>query len=272
MAEVSEGGDEGVAFAVEKSFRFGRAQQMSDSHSGLVTDYRRDGVIRCRGFLDAEEISELRLAFEAYRSRVAPTLPDSDFTLEQDRQTVRNFWRMERHDAYFRSFAERPRLLDQVGTLVQGDPVLVGVESFNKPARVGSPVPPHQDNAYFCQLPPDVLTVWIALDPATEQNGAVQYALGSQHSLLPHRPSGRKGNSLGLADESRAAPFSPYLGIVDVGDALIHHCQTIHWSEPNRSDRPRLSLVLVYRGAHTRSDKAMKAAYETALAATPQNA
>lgn len=242
------------------------------SGSRLVSDYRRDGVIRCRGFLTAEEVSELRLAFESYRSRIAPTLPDSDYTLEQDRQTVRNFWRMERHDPYFRSLAARPMLLDQVGPLLNGDPVLVGVESFNKPARVGSPVPPHQDNAYFCQLPPDVLTVWIALDPATEQNGAVRYALGSQHSLRPHRPSGRKGNSLGLADESDAAAFHLYLGIVDVGDALIHHCQTIHWSEPNRSDRPRLSLVLVYRGTHTRPDEAMQAAYQKALAATPQNA
>lgn len=238
----------------------------------LVDAYHRDGVIRCRGMFNPAEVAEIRAAFERYQSQVAPALPDADYTLESDRQTVRNFWRMHAHDPFFQRLAERPVLLDLVAPLVQGEPVLVGVESFNKPARVGSPVPPHQDNAYFCQQPPDVLSVWIALDPATEENGAVEYFLGSQHELLPHKPSGIKGNSFGLAEEAAADPFPPFLGTVDAGDALVHHCQTIHRSQPNRSQHPRLSLVIVYRAAHTRSDERLQNAYQQALAATPQNA
>src|SRR6056297_1812371 len=182
-----------------------------------IADYCRDGVIRRRGLFNAEELNDLRASFQQYSLKVAPTLPESDYTLEQDRQTIRNFWRMEDHDEYFRALAERPLLLDLVAPLVNGDPVLVGVESFNKPARIGSPVPPHQDNAYFCQSPPDVLTVWIALDPATEANGAVQYALGSHHEFRSHAPSGVKGNSFGLADEFDAARFPSMLGVVDAG-------------------------------------------------------
>ena len=83
-------------------------------------------------------------------------------------------------------------LVDLVAPLVNGPLAVMAVESFNKPARVGSPVPPHQDNAYFCQEPADVLTVWIALDPATQENGAVEYFLGSHHELWPHKPSGSK--------------------------------------------------------------------------------
>jgi ectoine hydroxylase-related dioxygenase (phytanoyl-CoA dioxygenase family) len=39
--------------------------------------------------------------------------------------------------------------------------------------KVGSGVPYHQDIAYFCQPPPDMLTVWIAIDAVTEANGTV---------------------------------------------------------------------------------------------------
>lgn len=233
--------------------------------------YRRDGVIRRRGFFNPEEVAELRLAFDQYRSRLAE-LPDSDFTLEPDGQTVRNFWRMEHHDSYFAALARRPKLLSLVSPLVGGDPVIMGVESFNKPARVGSPVPPHQDNAYFCQRPPDVLSVWIALDPATAENGAVEYSLGSHLAFLPHRPSGVKGNSFGLTDPSAADAFPTFLGTLDGGGVLVHHCQTVHRSEPNRSDRSRLSLVIVYRAAHTEPDHDMRTAYQRALADTPQNA
>src|SRR6056297_647754 len=176
-----------------------------------IADYCRDGVIRRRGLFNAEELNDLRASFQQYSLKVAPTLPESDYTLEQDRQTIRNFWRMEDHDEYFRALAERPLLLNLVAPLVNGDPVLVGVESFNKPARVGSPVPPHQDNAYFCQQPPDVLSVWIALDAATEENGAVEYFLGSQHVMLPHTPSGVKGNSIGLAEQAAADRFPSFL-------------------------------------------------------------
>ena len=54
--------------------------------------------------------------------------------------------------------------------MVHGEPVSMGVETFNKPAKVGSGVPPHQDNAYFCLTPPDALTIWIALDAATMES------------------------------------------------------------------------------------------------------
>ena len=68
--------------------------------------------------------------------------------------------RLEQHDPWFLEFAKQPRLLELVGPLVNGAPELVGAETFNKPALVGSAVPPHQDNAYFCQSPADVLTVY----------------------------------------------------------------------------------------------------------------
>jgi len=70
--------------------------------------------------------------------------------------------------------------------MVNGQLAVMAVEPFDKPARVGAPVPPHQDNAYICQQPADVLSVWITLDPANEANGAVEYFLGSHHELRPH--------------------------------------------------------------------------------------
>jgi hypothetical protein len=61
---------------------------------------------------------------------------------------------MDRHDPFFDTLAQREEILALVRELVHGEPVLMAVETFNKPARVGSGVPPHQDNAYFCQSPP----------------------------------------------------------------------------------------------------------------------
>jgi phytanoyl-CoA hydroxylase len=238
----------------------------------LIAHFRQEGVIRLRSLLSGSELREVRRAVERYGREVRPRLPTADFTCEADGVTIRNFWRMECHDSYFAELAAWPRITNLVRSLVNGPPVLMGVETFNKPARLGSAVPPHQDNAYFCQTPPDVLTVWIALDAATVENGAVEYALGSHRTLLPHAASGVKGNSFGLAEPLPAGRYPTFVGVLDAGDALLHHGLTVHWSSPNHSGHSRMSLVLVYRGAHTQTDFTRQEEYHRALALTPQNA
>jgi ectoine hydroxylase-related dioxygenase (phytanoyl-CoA dioxygenase family) len=231
----------------------------------ILADYERDGIVRVRQFLSGEAVQNIRREIETYVRDIAPNLAASEVTFEADGKTARNLWRMEQHSPFFAEVAGKPEVLDLVRVLVRGEPITLGVETFSKPARIGSGVPPHQDNAYFCQSPPDVLTIWIAMDPVTETNGPVTYERGShQLGLLPHKSSGVKGNSIGLAEEFHFS--APFVGVLDPGDALIHHCQTIHRSEPNGTEFPRCGLLMVYRGAHTRTDPAMKAAYEQARA------
>jgi len=234
--------------------------------TNAISDYERDGCIRVRGFLDAALLAQVRQNLQRYMRQIAPTIPAGDRTFEADGTTVRNLWRMEQHDAYFADLARRPEIVALVSKLVNGEPVLMGVETFNKPARVGSGVPPHQDNAYFCQSPPDVLTIWMAMDAATEANGPIFYIKGSQHRMHAHRPSGVAGNSMGLAKMPPHTDTDVLRGVLEPGDALIHHCQTIHWSAPNKTDHPRCGLLMVFRGAHTQRDAELKAAYDAARA------
>jgi ectoine hydroxylase-related dioxygenase (phytanoyl-CoA dioxygenase family) len=64
-----------------------------------------------------------------------------------------------------------------------------------------------------------------------------------------------------MPPHEKSAEFN---GLLEPGDALIHHCQTIHWSGANKSDKSRRGLLLVYRGAHTTSDPRLKAEYDAA--------
>lgn len=230
----------------------------------IAEEYEREGVIRVRGFLSGDQLEEVKTAIARYIREVLPGVPPADRTYEADSVSVRNMWRMERHDEYFASLAKRPFIQELVGRLLHGEPVLMGVETFNKPARTGSAVPWHQDNAYFCQSPPDVLTVWIAIDAATIENGAVYYARGSQHTLWPHVPSGVAGNSMGLKEAPAVAPEEQFCGELKPGDVLLHHCQIMHRSAPNASEYSRLGLLMVFRAAHTQTDPQLKERYDLA--------
>jgi ectoine hydroxylase-related dioxygenase (phytanoyl-CoA dioxygenase family) len=236
----------------------------------ILADYERDGVALVRGFLSAEDVRAIREELDRYIREDLASKPADARTYEADETTVRNLWRLEVHNEFFRDFAARGDLRDLIAVLVKGEPVLAGVETFNKPARIGSGVPPHQDNAYFCQTPPDMLTVWIAIDPVTEANGPVTYVKGS-HRLgpLPTKPSGVRGNSIGLAGMPEVSDEDLLVALLEPGDATIHHCDTIHFSAPNTTEHPRLGFLLVFRGSHTETDPKLKAAYSAAVTMTP---
>src|SRR6187402_3479379 len=156
---------------------------------------------------------------------------------------VRNLWRLEKHNEKLRALAEREDIRALIAPLVHGEPVLAAVETFNKPARIGSGVPYHQDNAYFCRTPPDMLTVWIAIDPVTEANGPVFFVKGSHElGVLPTKPSGVRGNSIGMAEPPATPLAQQFCALLAPGDATIHHCNTIHHSAPNTTDYSRLGF------------------------------
>lgn len=110
-----------------------------------------------------------------------------------------------------------------------------------------------------------MFTLWIAIDAATIENGAVYYQLGTHRQLLPHKASGVAGNSVGLAEPPAADGAEEFCGTLNAGDALAHHSQTIHRSDPNSSDRSRLALLIVYRGEHTSTDPNLQRVYQEAF-------
>jgi ectoine hydroxylase-related dioxygenase (phytanoyl-CoA dioxygenase family) len=235
----------------------------------LKQSYENQGFIKVEKLFSQEEIEQIKSELSRYEKEVLPTIEAKDYVIEADGKSVRNLWRLDKHDSFFKSLSEKTELRTLVAILVNGEPVVKGVETFNKPAKTGSGVPPHQDNAYFCQSPPDVLTVWVAIDHVTEENGPVTYMTGShKKGHMPHTPSGVSGNSMGLRDLPSKKSYPEWKGYLEPGDALLHHCEVVHYSAPNRTDKPRCGLLMVFNGSHTKASAELKAAYESGGAAS----
>jgi phytanoyl-CoA hydroxylase len=135
------------------------------------------------------------------------------------------------------------RAIDQIlgiGRLLFQEMALV------KPPRIGSEKPWHQDAAYFRSSDPNLIVgVWIALDPATRENGCMEFIRGSHlRGPAPHIPAADinvctiRPDHLQLQDRL-AVPMDP-------GDALIFHSLVHHYTAPNRSDMRRRALQFHY--------------------------
>lgn len=108
----------------------------------------------------------------------------------------------------------------------------------------------HQDYGYWYHngcLYPDMVSVSIAIDPATRKNGCMQLLRGSQKmGRIEH---GEYDGQFG-ADPQRTGHAIRRLEIVHSemkpGDALFFHANTLHRSDANTTNDPRWSLICCY--------------------------
>jgi phytanoyl-CoA hydroxylase len=236
----------------------------------LKSTFDRDGFVVVRGFLEPVELELLRANLDRYIHEFVPALPAGDaFYVDRSRsETLKQLQRMGR-DPFFASYPRHAKWLALARELVGEEVEADQPEWFNKPPATDSPTPAHQDNYYFCLLPPHVVTIWLALDPVNEENGCLRYLPGSHRlGLRPHSRSQVLGFSQGITDYSSADRAKETAVCLEAGDVVAHHGETVHRAEANRSaSRNRRAFAVVYRGASCRRDEAAFARYAAELEA-----
>lgn len=237
------------------------------SAAGLRESFDRDGFVVIRGFLPDDQFRELTDNLDRYIREVVPRLSDGD-AFYDDRarpETLKQLARIEQ-DPFFQAYTEHP-LWKATGEELLGERVCFsGVEWFNKPPGTNHPTPAHQDNFYFCLTPPRVLTMWLALDNVDDENGCLRYVRGSHLAgIRPHGRTKTLGFSQGVLDYGPADAEREVPVHARPNDLLIHHGETIHLADPNRSlSRHRRSFAMVFKGESCRRDEAAFDRYQTA--------
>ncbi|QDU56888.1 phytanoyl-CoA dioxygenase family protein [Aeoliella mucimassa] len=238
---------------------------MSDK---LRQAFAEDGYLLLQDFLSPEELSLLQQNLARYISDVVPTLPPSEafYQIPGQQDSLRQLQRMDR-DSFFKDYCSHPRWMELATTLL-GEPMLPGKpEWFNK-LPGGHATPPHQDNYYFQLDPPQVLTMWLALDDIDQENGGLRYVPGSHRKgRRPHHTTEVVGFSQGIADYSPDDSSKEELVIMRPGDLLVHHGETIHRADSNRStSRQRRAFAMVFQAVSCQQNNAGRADHESNLA------
>ena len=151
------------------------------------------------------------------------------------------------HRAVFRKMAESPGLVAVVEQIIGSGVSVFFSQVFCKPPEVGGPKPVHQDNFYFGPDNLDAtLTVWIALDNATVENGCLFYGDGSHRGLIyPHFAPPDEPFNLQIPAE-KLVDYTMTPAPVPAGGVSFHHGSTWHQSSSNTSSRPRRAVAMHY--------------------------
>ncbi|MDP6353794.1 MAG: phytanoyl-CoA dioxygenase family protein [Planctomycetota bacterium] len=140
-------------------------------------------------------------------------------------------------------------ILDVAEDLIGPDILCWNTLFWVKEARSQSFVSWHQDLRYWGLDTNDLVTVWLALSPATLESGCISVLPGSHRGeLMPHKDEYKPDNLLTRGqeivvdvEESKAVamPLQP-------GEASLHNGRLAHASGPNNSDDRRIGLSLHY--------------------------
>lgn len=219
-----------------------------------VEQYRREGYLVVEKIFSTEDLAPVEAAI---RELTAQALSGGDFSkvLELEPEPVdgervpRRIYSPYDQHAAFQALAEDARLLDRIESLIGPDLNLQHSKLNMKPARVGSVVEWHQDLAYFPHTNDDLVTTLLYLDDATEENGCLQVLPRHHTHFFEH--STPDGEFAGMITEDLSGDRfgKPVPLPAPAGSAIFMHCVLPHSSLPNRSDRPRRTLIYEYRAA-----------------------
>jgi ectoine hydroxylase len=215
-----------------------------------VNQFHRDGFLIVERLLDGDETS---LLAEAARGDAAMRDAAMNVRDTEGRRTNLSLWNHPGEDIYG-MIARSKRVVNAVEQLLGGEAYHYHSKLSAKQPKVGGAWEWHQDYGYWYQngcLFPDMLSLYVAIDPATRENGCLQVLRGS-HKMgrIEH---GLFGEQTG-ADPERVEAAKKRMELVycelGAGSGVYFHSNTLHTSEANESDKPRWGLICCYNAAH----------------------
>lgn len=210
-----------------------------------VRFYQEEGYLKIGRIFTRGEIETLREHVDGMIAALPPgRRPES-----MDRPHFDDPW-------LFRYLAD-PRVLDVVEAFIGPDVVLWSSHFISKPAGDGLAVPWHTDGAYWGNRlqPMEVMTIWLAVDPSTTENGCMRVMPGSHRKVAAAM---HEYENVDTQSHVFGFRLPPHLldteNVVDLelemGEAHIHDAWTIHGSEANRSNLRRCGYTMRYMPAH----------------------
>lgn len=211
--------------------------------------FHADGYVILPRLFDEEEITLLGSIARADQQFAQHVSTRRDLQGGTTRLSLRN----DLYDDIYSAIVRSNRVVNPMERLLGGEVYHYHHKMTMKEPYVGGAWEWHQDYGYWYNngcLYPDMASCYIAVDPATKENGCMQVIKGSHRmGRLDH---GKAADQTG-ADLERVNAALERLELVyaemEAGDALFFHSNTLHRSDQNRSPNPRWGFICCYNAA-----------------------
>lgn len=219
-----------------------------------ISTYETDGVVCLRQFFDPDTVATLRGVADSDLANPSPMAVDA--TREGKGRFFGDTFVWKHFDP-LKTFVYESPAADMAASILQSNKVNVIFDQFLiKEPGTSTPTLWHHDQTYWPIAGDQVCTMWIALDPVTNETGAVEYVCGS------HR-WGQRFKAVSFKDQDLYKEDLPPVPDIDAnrdqyklvqyemepGDCTLHHGLTVHGAPGNSSlTQKRRAYIIRWAG------------------------
>lgn len=211
-----------------------------------VTDYKREG------FLIYEDPIFPQPKFDALKLHFEEELSSLPSDVRPESMDVPHFT-----DVKLFEWLLSTEVLDLVEPIIGPDIALFSSHFICKPKGNGKRVPWHEDSFYWRAMltPMNVVTVWLAIDASTRENGAMQVIPRTLLGTSEHESVDADKNVLPWEVIKRPMDSSKTVMIeLQPNRASLHDGRLLHGSEPNTSSVRRCGYTMRYMPTSVKFD------------------
>ena len=215
-----------------------------------IDQYQRDGCLIFDEFLAPEELEELRRAVAESVAKMGKkkVAGNEDWEEEEtyyDRVFVQrlNLWKL--NDTIKKYFLS-PELGEMLCKLEGIDGIRVWHDQTLQKQPWGNPTAWHLDNPYWSFHSHHAISIWVALDDATIQNGCLYYLPGT-HKMANFDNVEIGQDIAALFDVyPKFRSMEPSIAAMQAGQAGVHNGLTAHGAGPNMTPYLRRAMTCAY--------------------------
>ncbi len=217
-----------------------------------IDAYKRDGFLLLGRFLEQRELEELRTAVSESIAKMGTIKVAGEKAKEMvegesyyDRVFLQrvNLWKI---NPTITNFFLNPVLGEMLCTLADTDGIRIWHDQTLQKQPWANPTAWHLDNPYWSFHSPNAISIWIALDDATLQNGCPYYLPGS-HKIAKYDNVDIGQEMAALFDAyAEFKELNPVVGEMKAGMAAVHNGLTAHAAGPNMTPYWRRAMTCAY--------------------------
>ena len=202
-----------------------------------IDAYQRDGYIVLPSLFNVEDVS-------LWKAKLQKKLATEN---RLDEPSGVRVWMRDEMDPVTAANVQSAPLIQALTQLIGPEIEFLSVKAVFKNAKTSFNSPWHQDWHYWQGSPK--ISVWIALDDATPENGCLRLVPGSHRSVVEMEDiDDGKGFNRRIHEEAlmdRPIETVP----IAAGDAIFFHDLALHASCPNINGQDRWTTIATYRSS-----------------------
>ncbi|WP_215223929.1 phytanoyl-CoA dioxygenase family protein [Echinicola shivajiensis] len=222
-----------------------------------ISRFRTDGFVIQENFLNEEELAEWREAVaEAVKNRNGLKMPGRDIMKDDDDgnnedpeyfsnvfDQLLNLWQTNDR-------VKKLMLDHRIGKMASELAGVDGIRVWHDQALIkrpwANPTAWHLDTPFWSFSDRNALSIWIALDDATVENGCLYFIPGSHQKTTFENPGITKNMNAVFQFYPELAKMKPFCAEMKAGSASFHNGLCIHGAGPNMTPGFRRAMTCAF--------------------------